>query len=233
MSMETLSRPLAQRLANVQVTLPQTTSEPDIPPNVIQAASDALDRGETHYADRPGIPELRDLVAKRLNERYGLGLEGKAVTITCGSVEARFSALQVLAQPGSIVVAPRHAERISATVQLIGAELAEETSGNALLYLTPGDDVESWLDKAEANGWWVLWDISGVPKPATHPAQRPTLAARVLTIDDVEGEMPGWAIGWMAGSEKHMEIRAFKQAMTICATNVSQWAVLEFLRDKP
>jgi aspartate/methionine/tyrosine aminotransferase len=232
MSVETLSRPLAQRLTNVQVEAPRTPNEPDIAENVIQAASDALDRGETHYADRPGIPELRDLVAQQLNARYGLGLDGKAVTICCGSVEALFSALQVLAQPGSTVVAPRHAERVAATVQLIGAELANDANGNALLYLTPGVDIEAWLDKAEANNWFVIWDISGAPKPAAHPAQRPALATRVLTLDDVEMKMPGWAIGWMAGSEKHMEIRAFKQAMTICATNVSQWAVLEFLKDE-
>ncbi len=232
MSNDTLSRPLAQRLANVHVAPLHTTSEPDISLNVIQAASDALDRGETHYADRPGIPELRALVAQRLNAAYALTLDGNTVTICCGSTEPRFSALQVLVKPGSTVVAPRDAERIAATVALIGAELVADAEGSALLYLTPGEDVEAWLDKAEANGWWIIWDISGAPAPATHPAQRPTLTARVLTIDDMETDMPGWAIGWMAGSEKHAEIRAFKQAMTICATNVSQWAVLEFLKDK-
>lgn len=231
MSLETLSRPLAQRLTHVRVAPSAPPVESDISASVIQAASDALDRGETHYADRPGIPELRAIVAQQLNERYGLSIDPKAVTITCGSVEARFSALQVLLEPGSTIIAPRDADRIEATAQLIGATVSAEATDDAnVLYLTPGDDADAWLLQAEAMGWWVVWDVSGKPTPDFHPGQRAALLPRLLTIDDVETQMPGWAIGWMAGSDKHNEIRAFKQAMTICATNVSQWAALELLR---
>ena len=54
--------PLAQRVAGLDGTRIRLTTEgPPIPANVIAAAEAALARGETHYTDRPGIPELRDL----------------------------------------------------------------------------------------------------------------------------------------------------------------------------
>lgn len=231
---ETLARPLAQRTATLTPAAPEA-AEPDIPANVIQAAADALDRGETHYADRPGIPELRTLVADRLNARYGLSYKPNDVTITCGATEARYCALQLFLQSGAPVVCPGDSSKIDTTVLLGGMTIvktAEEASAGSVLYLTPADDVAAWLDRAEANGWWVIWDTSGQADGDVHPAQRTGLAARVVSIDDVETQMPGWRVGWMVGSEKHTQLRAFKQAMTICTTNVSQWAVLELLRSE-
>ena len=231
---ETLSRPLARRTVGLALSAPEA-AEPDIPAHVILAASEALDRGETHYADRPGIPELRALVANRLNARYGLGYQANDVTITCGSTEARYCALQLLLKSGAPVLSPGDSRRIEATVLLGGGIVvssADAARPDSALYLTPSDDVAAWLDRAEANGWWVIWDASGQPAGDIHPAQRPALAARVISIDDVESQLPGWRVGWMVGSEKHTQLRALKQALTICTTNVSQWAALELLRSE-
>jgi aspartate aminotransferase len=230
---ETLSRPLAKRIVGLALAAPEA-AEPDIPAHVVRAASEALDRGETHYADRPGIPELRALVANRLNARFGLGYQPNDVTITCGSTEARYCALQLFVKSGAPVVCPGDSRRIDATVLLGGLTLlkTDDAQAGSVLYLTPADDVAVWLDLAEANDWWVIWDTSGQPAGAVHPAQRPALVARVISIDDLESQMPGWRVGWMVGSEKHTQLRAFKQAMTICTTNVSQWAALELLRSE-
>jgi aspartate/methionine/tyrosine aminotransferase len=237
MALETLARPLAARVGRLPALPTMITDEPDIPANVVQAAAEALDRGETHYADRPGIPELRSLLAEQINTRYGLAYKPNDVTVTCGATEARFCALQVLAKAETTVICPGDASQIAPVVALIGATLvseAESAPAGSVLYLTPAaNDVEAWLNKAEAGGWWVLWDISGVKDaPAVHPASRSALLPRTVHIDDVDDEMAGWRVGWMVGSEKHAELRAFKQAMTICTTNVSQWAALELLRSQ-
>jgi aspartate/methionine/tyrosine aminotransferase len=230
---ETLARPLAARVAQITNLPPASNSEPDIPADVVQAASSALDRGETHYADRPGIPELRTLLAEQINQRYSLNYKPSEVTITCGITEAQFCALQVLAKPGTTVICPGSSHAIEATIALIGATLVQDASSQppsgSVLYLTPNDDMGQWLDQAEAQGWWVLWDVSG-STAAVHPATRPALLPRTLHLDDVGEALAGWRVGWMVGSEKHSELRAFKQAMTICTTNVSQWAALELLR---
>ena len=67
-------------------------------------------------------------------------------------------------------------------------------------------------------------------RPDFHPAQNEKLAARVVTIDSLSHRMAGWRVGWMAGSEAALRLRARKQAITICTTSVSQWAGLELLR---
>jgi aspartate/methionine/tyrosine aminotransferase len=59
-----------------------------------------------------------------------------------------------------------------------------------------------------------------------HPAQNADLAARVVTIGSLSAYIPGWRMGWMAGSEMAGKLRAYKQSMTICSTSVSQWAAL-------
>ena len=76
------------------------------PPHVIQAAKDALDAGETHYTDRPGVPALRAAVAADVNARHGTNLSASQVVISSGGLEATFVALWVaLAKtPGSSVV---------------------------------------------------------------------------------------------------------------------------------
>lgn len=230
----TLSRPLAKRTAGLQMPAPETV-EPDVADHVIQAASDALDRGETHYADRPGIPELRTLVAERLNARYGLHNKPGEVTITCGAVEARYAVIQLANKLGVVILCPGDTANIAPTALLSGVTIvrtAEEAPAGSYLYLTPADDVDAWVDQAEANGWWVIWDTTGHPAQPSHPAQRAALATHTFTIDDVEDRLPGWRVGWLVGTEKHAEARAFKQAMTICTTNVSQWATLELLRSE-
>jgi aspartate/methionine/tyrosine aminotransferase len=228
-----LSRPLAQRVKLLHLSPAQITEEPDIPDNVIQAAGDALDRGETHYTDRPGIPELRTLVAERLNARYGLSIDPQAVTITCGATEARFCAVQVLAEADKALICPGDTAPVEALAKLAGVPLVsspENAPTGSLLYLTPADDVARWVELAVQGGWWVIWDTTGFPIQPANPAQRAELAGRVVTIDDLEAQMPGWRVGWMAGTDKWSAMRASKQALTICTTNVAQWAALEYLR---
>ena len=88
------------------------------------------------------------------------------------------------------------------------------------------------LAQAEENDWWIVWDLS-FAKTITddfHPAQNEALAKRVVTINSLSDRMAGWRLGWMAGSEAALRLRAGKQAITICTTAVSQWAGLELVR---
>ncbi len=230
-TLETLSRPLAQRINKLHPAALVEVAEPDIADNVIEAAGASLDRGETHYTDRPGIVELRNLIAERLNTRYGLSIEPAAVTVSCGSTEARFCAVQILAEKA--LICPGDTSNVEALAALNEVPLLKSGEGapaGSALYITPADDVEALLAQAVTAGWWVIWDVSGTTAPDFHPAQNPELTARVVMIDDLEAEMPGWRIGWMAGSEKWSTLRGAKQALTICSSCVSQWAALEYMR---
>jgi len=233
---QTLSRPLAKRVVGLPEPAVRQTA-PDIPDNVIGAAVDALKRGETHYTDRPGILPLRTLASDRLRERCGVEVKPKDITITCGTTEARFVALKVLAKPGSQIVCPGDPSRIVGIAPLIGATLVESDDDPAavsVLYLTPDDDpqtVDRLLAQVIARGWWMIWDMSYAGRESHfHPGQQPELLPRVTTIDGLAAEMPGWRVGWIAGSEMAERLRSFKQSMTICSTSVSQWAAVEMMK---
>ena len=230
-----LARPLAQRVAGLDDLGAPSTEGPPIPDVVIAAAEAALARGETHYTDRPGIPELRAWVAEQLQEKWGVTVDPSEVTITCGSTEARYVALTLLAEAGSAVLCPGDSARIRGALHLLGARIVDSIEDDvSLLYLTPDvyrETAIELLQRAEERDWWIVYDLSfAKTSPPFHPAQNPKLARRVVTIDSWTERLPGWRLGWMAGSEMALKLRAGKQAITICSTAVSQWAGLELVR---
>lgn len=233
---KTLCRPLARRVGGLDKLAPMPGGKSDIPQNVIQAAVDALARGETHYTDRPGIPEFRQWVADDLGRRHGVSIDPKEVTITCGSTEARYVTMTLLARPATRVLCLGDPAPIRGALHLVGAQPADSIDAGQItvLYLRPDDEraaLSALLRPAERENWWIVWDMSlATARPDFHPAQNEKLAARVVTIDSLSHRMAGWRIGWMAGSEAALRLRARKQAITICTTNVSQWAGLESLR---
>ena len=229
-----LARPLADRVAALPELAAPTIENPPLPPDVIAAAEEALARGETHYTDRPGIPEFRAWVAAHLLDRWRVGVDPSEVTITCGSTEARYVAMTLLAEPGSAVLCPGDSSRIEGALRLLGARVVDSIQADVrLLYITPAVYRETALEllkQAEERGWWIVWDLSFAALDDFHPAQNEALAKRVVTINSLSERMPGWRLGWMAGSEAALRLRAGKQAITICTTAVSQWAGLELVR---
>jgi aspartate/methionine/tyrosine aminotransferase len=228
-SVTTLARPLAARVEGLPAPAALPPGPP-LPAAVLEAACAALDAGKTHYTDRPGILPLREWVSAYLRERYGLDISPDAVTITCGGTEARFVAVKKLAPAGTVVVCPGDAARMAGAAHLCGVTLAAqatEPDAVSALYLTPADPLavgEPLLAMARERGWWVIWDTSGAPAGDFHPAQDAALAPQTVTLGSLSDYLPGWRVGWMAGSRRAAELRAFKQSMTICSVSISQWA---------
>lgn len=80
--------------------------EPDFPtpPEIIQAAEDALHAGFTHYTPNAGLMEAREAAASYL-ARYGIHRDpAEEIIITCGGMGAIFEALQCLIDPGDEVL---------------------------------------------------------------------------------------------------------------------------------
>jgi aspartate aminotransferase len=72
--------------------------EPDFetPENIKKAAKTALDRGETHYTQGSGIPELREAIAERLKNENNLDVSPADVLVTPGAKQAIFEAICTL-----------------------------------------------------------------------------------------------------------------------------------------
>ena len=232
-----LARPLAARVGGLPPANDWPAESELEPSAVLDAAIDALHRGETHYTDRPGILPLRELAAASLRSRYNIDVTPKEVTITCGATEARYVTVKLLAKAGSQVYCPGPA-LIRGAVHIVGAEVTNVPTDNvSLAYLTPDDDpavIGAALAQAAERGWYILWDLAAASHVgrarAFHPAQLNGLVARTVTVESASDRIPGWRVGWMAGSEVAEKLRSLKQAMTICTTSYAQWAAVEAVK---
>jgi aspartate/methionine/tyrosine aminotransferase len=236
-----LAVPLAARVARLQALGPFVRDGADAPVSARAraASAEALDRGETHYTDRPGIVPLREIVARRLSERFGFHVNGATdVVITCGVTEARFVAVQQLipAHTGT-VVALSHAERITAAavvrdVVVVGPDA--DPVGPALVYLTSDAAPavrERWLARAIERDWAVAYEAGDDDTfhPAAHGAANLTVTLGAIGASD---GLEAWRVGYLAAPAKRVgPLRDFKQALTLCTTNLSQWGALALLEE--
>lgn len=81
--------------------------EPDFttPTHIVEAAQKALGAGEVHYAPNRGIPELREVIAKKLNTENKLKIDPKTdVIVTQGAAEALFIAFSAHCNPGDEIL---------------------------------------------------------------------------------------------------------------------------------
>ena len=70
----------------------------DTPPNVREAAKQALDDGWTHYGPFMGLPVLREAIAADATRRKGFPVSAANVVVTPGAKPIMFYALLALAQ---------------------------------------------------------------------------------------------------------------------------------------
>lgn len=96
------------------------------PEPIADAAVAALRAGQTFYAPRRGIPELRAAIAAYLGRHCGVALDVERVTVTASGMNAIMVALQATVDAGAnvVVVSPIWPNVINA-VLAVGAECRE------------------------------------------------------------------------------------------------------------
>jgi len=82
--------------------------EPDFPtpPHIVAAAKQALDEGYTHYVPSPGLPELREAIARHVAATRGIPVTPEEVVVTPGAKPVMFFAALMLCGPGDEVLYP-------------------------------------------------------------------------------------------------------------------------------
>jgi DNA-binding transcriptional MocR family regulator len=217
------ARLLSDRFAEPEPTAPAVAT-----PSIRAAVEAALDRGETHYTDRPGILPLREKIAAQLRLRFGLDISAKNdLVVTCGVTEARFVATQQLLRPGETLAAPVQADRLFGAAalrrSLLTAATFADTQAAYLTSSTPEDILRAHLAATSPDAA-ILYEVDDA-ESRFHPAQLAAFAHRTVTIGRL-GEA-SWRIGYLASPGPFSPgMRDFKQALTICSTNLSQWAAL-------
>jgi N-succinyldiaminopimelate aminotransferase len=96
----------ALAVATGAINLGQGFPDTDGPPEVLDAAVEAIRSGHNQYPPGPGVPELRRAVAEHQQHWYGLGFDPDTeVLVTAGATEAIAAALLALLEVGDEVIA--------------------------------------------------------------------------------------------------------------------------------
>ncbi|MFC4784444.1 pyridoxal phosphate-dependent aminotransferase [Nocardioides sp. MAHUQ-72] len=104
------------------VNLGQGFPDVDGPPEVIARAVAALEGGQNQYAPGPGVPALRQAIARHQQRHYGLELDpDREVVVTTGCTEGIAAALLGLVDPGDeVVVLEPYYDSYVAMIQMAG-----------------------------------------------------------------------------------------------------------------
>ncbi len=78
----------------------------DTPENIKNAAKKALDLGLTKYTPASGMPELKDAIAKRLENKCNLKYSPSDIVISNGAKHSLFNAFAAILNPGDEVIIP-------------------------------------------------------------------------------------------------------------------------------
>jgi aspartate aminotransferase len=120
---------MAQRAAALRArgerVLDFSVGEPDqpTPRHVAAAAAAALEAGRTRYTGSAGLPELREAVAHRYREDFGVECSLDEVVVTDGGKHALYCVCQCLLDPGDQVLIPSpYWPTFSETVRLAGGK---------------------------------------------------------------------------------------------------------------
>jgi aspartate aminotransferase len=99
--------------------------DPDMPTpgHIVEALEVAIRSGYTHYADRPGDPELRSALAEHLSARFGRHVVFDEVLVTQGSSAGLASTMLASLNPGDRVLIPEPTYSLYADIaRFAGAE---------------------------------------------------------------------------------------------------------------
>lgn len=107
------------------ITLSSGTPDFPVPSHVLDAAKQALERGETTYTPWTGIPELRRAIAAKLAADNGITVDpDSGVLVTAGTQEALQVVCQALLDPGDeILVSAPYYDEYRRDALLAGARL--------------------------------------------------------------------------------------------------------------
>ena len=78
----------------------------DTPRHIVESGIEALRQGYTHYGPTPGLPELREAIARNSREVRGVDTDAAHVVVTPGAKPIMFYLILALAEPGVEVIYP-------------------------------------------------------------------------------------------------------------------------------
>jgi aminotransferase len=161
--------------AHMEDVIHLSIGQPDlpVPANVIRAATEALERGQTGYTMDAGLPELLESLALYYGDRYGRTLTPDNIMVTTGATEALYLALTAVSAPGRHFIVPDPAFMLYAPlIRMNGGEVTEiptRAENNHQL------DPQEVIDAIEPHTYGIVLNSPSNPTGTLYP--RETLEA--------------------------------------------------------
>ena len=87
------------------VNLGQGFPDFDCDPKLVQAVTDAMQRGQNQYPPMPGVLPLREAIATKIEAQHGRQYSAASeITITAGATQAIITAILAVVRPGDEVI---------------------------------------------------------------------------------------------------------------------------------
>lgn len=109
---EEVLKPQGKHLVYLQIGEPGFNT----PDNINEAAINAIKNNQTHYTPTPGIPKLREAVAKKTSKMTGVPYLAEDVVVTSGGKPIIFYTINALIDEGDEVIIPNPAYPIYGSV---------------------------------------------------------------------------------------------------------------------
>ena len=95
----------------------------DTPANIVEAGTQALRDGYTHYGPSPGFPEVRERIAQEISRTRDIPVTGDQVVITPGGKPIMFFTMLALVEKGDEVLYPNPGFPIyESMIRFVGGE---------------------------------------------------------------------------------------------------------------
>jgi aminotransferase len=134
-------------LASMEGVISLGVGEPDYatPWHISEAAVKSLEKGYTMYTSNSGIPELRELTARYLKDKYGVEYDPYGeILITVGVSEALDLAMRAVINPGDEVIMPDpHYVAYDSCVLLAGGEPVMAPTSQQNAFEVEAADIEA------------------------------------------------------------------------------------------
>jgi aspartate aminotransferase len=180
-----------------------TLGEPDFdtPSHIRAAATEAMDKGFTHYAPVAGIPELREAISAKLKNENGLDYPASGIVVANGVKQAINNAILSVIGPGDeVVILAPYWVSYEASVRFAGGTPVVLSSTVQENYKVPASRINAALTlrsklliiNSPCNPTGALWSRAELEEIAalvrSHP-QLLVLADEIYEYILFEGEM--------------------------------------------
>ncbi len=171
----TIPIPGIRKMVNLASTMDDVVhlsiGQPDLPApeHVVNAATEALQNGQTGYTMDAGLPELLESLAIYYGERYQRKLVPENILVTTGATEALYLALTAVSAPGRHFIIPSPSFQLyGPLIRMNGGEVTEiptRTENNHQL------DPDEVIDAIEPHTFGIVLNSPSNPTGTLYPRE--------------------------------------------------------------